>query len=238
MPAIAQILEAHYGLRCDVLFARPTPQSNTNIEGLNQEALEDTALLVMFLRWRVLPDAQIEPILDYVKSGFPLVGFRTSTHPFKYPEGHKYYAQNDEFPLSNFGAKWTRHHGHMSTTRTTAAAPHPIMSGVNPEMTLPSWLYTVNPLQGANTPVLTGHAINPQNARDDGPQPVAWVRENSLGARVFFTTLGHPKDFSDENFRRLAVNGILWALGKSVPKKGAKIEIPAGYHPPESGYPK
>jgi type 1 glutamine amidotransferase len=31
---------------------------------------------------------------------------------------------------------------------------------------------------------------------------------------VFFTSLGHPDDFKNAEFRRLLVNGIGWALGR------------------------
>ena len=37
-------------------------------------------------------------------------------------------------------------------------------------------------------------------------EPVAWVREKD-GRRVFYTSLGHPDDFKDENFMRLLTNG-------------------------------
>jgi type 1 glutamine amidotransferase len=232
MPALARILERHYRIPCSVCYARPTPQSNTNIEGL--DALRDAALMVLYLRWRMLPEEQLSKIIGFAESGRPVAGFRTATHCFKYPAGHPREGENDGFPLRVFGTRWTRHHGHLSTTRTTLAMAHPILNGVRAEMTLPSWLYSVNPLQGDCQPILTGHAINPQNGRDDGPQPVAWVKSHR-GGRVFFTTLGHPYDFKDESFRRMAVNGLLWALGRDVPKSGARIDVPGGFDPPPSG---
>ena len=152
MPALAQILEQNYHLKTQQGF----------------DGLKDADLMVLFLRWRQYPEDKLQAILDYEKSGRPIAGFRTSTHAFKYPAGHPREQENDGFPLRVFGAKWTRHHGHLSTTRTTTASSHEILSGVNPDLTLPSWLYTVNPLQGNCQPILTGHAINPQNGRDDG----------------------------------------------------------------------
>jgi uncharacterized protein len=235
MPALARLLEKHYGMRTTVCLARPTPQTPDHIEGL--EALRDATLAVFYLRWRRLPEDQLGRILEYVDAGKPVAGFRTATHSFKYPAGSPLEELNDGFPLRVFGARWTRHHGHLSTTRTVKAADHPVLRGVNPEMTLPSWLYSVKPLQGDCTPLLTGHTINPQNGRDDGPQPVAWVKTHK-GARVFFTTLGHPDDFRNESFRRLSVNGLLWAAGREVPQNGARIDVPGGFDPPASGFPK
>ena len=49
---------------------------------------------------------------------------------------------------------------------------------------------------------------------------LAWTKAYK-GARVFFTTLGHPKDFEEYAMRRLLINGIYWALGVEVPHGGA-----------------
>ena len=218
MPALAQILEQNYHLKTQQGF----------------DGLKDADLMVLFLRWRQYPEDKLQAILEYEKSGRPIAGFRTSTHAFKYPAGHPREQENDGFPLRVFGAKWTRHHGHLSTTITTKASAHEILNGVNQNFTLPSWLYTVNPLQGNCQPVLTGHAINPQNGRDDGPQPVVWTKTHD-NRRVFFTTFGHPEDFKNDDFRRLTINGLLWALNLPIPKTGAEAAFPSPYNPPPSG---
>jgi type 1 glutamine amidotransferase len=237
MPMLARILEMRHGVRASVAYARPTPQSNAHIEGL--QALRTADLAVFYLRWRRLPDEQLRYILDYVESGKPIAGFRTSTHSFQYPAGHPRQALNDSFGRDVFGQKWIRHHGHLSTT-AVAQAPgqsgHPILRGVAPEFTAASWLYVVEPLHGDVKPLLIGKAVNPANGKDFGAQPVAWTKTYK-GARVFFTTLGHPEDFKVEAFRRLAVNGILWALGKEIPASGARVRIEGGYDPPPSGIP-
>lgn len=236
MPAIARLLEAKYGLRTSVAYARPTPQSNANIEGL--DALQSADLAVFFLRWRRLPDGQLQQILAYVNSGRPIAGLRTSTHTFQYPKGDPHESLNDSFGRDVFGQRWIRHHGHTSTTDVSIVPgekDHPILRGVDPTFHVPSWLYEVNSLAGDCAPLLVGRAVNPQG-RDAGPQPVAWTKTYK-GARVFFTTLGHPDDFKVASVRRLLVNGILWALGKPVPAGGADVEVPGGYNPPASGLP-
>ncbi|MBI3278340.1 MAG: ThuA domain-containing protein [Acidobacteria bacterium] len=238
MPMIARILEASYGMRTSIAYARPTPQTATNIEGL--EALRDADLAVFFLRWRRLPDEQLRLILDYVNSGKPIAGFRTSTHTFKYPAGSPHEHLNDGFGRDVFGQTWIRHHGHLSTTEVSQVpeqSGHPILRGVAREFKAPSWLYVVNPLHGDCVPLLTGRAVNPQGGRDYGPQPVAWTKTYK-GARVFFTTLGHPEDFKLEPFRKLAINGLLWSAGKQVPRGGADARIQGEYNPPPSGVPK
>lgn len=238
MPMIAAILEKRHGLRTSVASSTPIPQTKSNIEGL--EALETADLMVMFTRFRALPDDQLARITRYVDSGKPVVGLRTSTHAFLYPEGSPNVALNDGFGREVFGQKWITHHGNKSTTSVTLNAEqtqHPILRGVSP-FTARSWLYHVMPLNGPATILLEGDSINSQQtaraAQYPPHQPVAWTREHHKGGRVFFTTLGHPADFSHESMRRLVVNGILWALGKDVPKGGADATPITPYVAPES----
>jgi type 1 glutamine amidotransferase len=238
MPMIARILEARHGMKTSVAYARPTPQSNTNIEGL--EALRSADLAVIFVRWRELPENQLQPILDYVNSGKPLVGLRTSTHAFRYPKGSPREALNDGFGTDVWGQKWIRHHGAQSSTDVEVLAErasHPILRGVEPKFHARSWLYVVDPLAGDCTPLLSGRAVNPAGGRDWSPQPVAWTKTYK-GSRVFFTTLGHPEDFQVESMRRLVVNGIYWSLGKEVPRSGADVRFAGEYNPPPAGIPK
>jgi uncharacterized protein len=51
---------------------------------------------------------------------------------------------------------------------------------------------------------------------------------------VFFTTLGHPDDFTHESMRRLVINAVLWALGRDVPPGGADVTVVGTYTPPET----
>ncbi len=237
MPMIAAILEKRHGMRTSVAISKPIPQTKTNIEGL--EALETADLMVMFTRFRALPDDQLARVMKYVDAGKPVVGLRTSTHAFSYPEGSPHTALNDGFGRDVFGQKWITHHGNKSSTSVTvnaAQAAHPILRGVGPFQAR-SWLYHVLPLNGPATILLEGDSINSQQtaraAQYPPHQPVAWTREHK-GARVFFTTLGHPEDFSQESMRRLVVNGILWALGKDVPEGGADATPITPYVAPES----
>jgi hypothetical protein len=42
-------------------------------------------------------------------------------------------------------------------------------------------------------------------------------------AKVFFTTLGHPADFKNDDFRRLTINAFLWALNLPVPENRRQL---------------
>jgi glycerophosphoryl diester phosphodiesterase/type 1 glutamine amidotransferase len=235
MPMIAAILEKQ-GFRTSVARAVPRPQVRDNIEGL--EAVDSADLMVMFTRFRALPDAQLKHIENYVASGKPMVGLRTTTHAFLYPKDNPHAALNDGFGTDIFGQKWITHHGHSSSTDVAlipAAREHPILRGVTP-FHATSWLYHVAPLAGEGaTLLLEGSSVNSNHTkRPQYPplQPVAWTRTYK-GARVFFTTLGHPADFEQPSMRRLLVNGIHWALGRDVPAGGANVDTVGPWTAPE-----
>lgn len=88
MPQLAKILAVHHGFTCTVLFSihRETgdidPETLDNIPGL--EALDNADLMVLFTRFRELPDDQMKHIIDYTESGRPIIALRTATHPFNY----------------------------------------------------------------------------------------------------------------------------------------------------------
>ena len=83
LPLIAAELEKNYGMRTKVLKSIPTQNGEKDISGL--EALREADLAVFYLRWRQLPQEQLKFIDAYLKSGKPVMGFRTTTHAFNYP---------------------------------------------------------------------------------------------------------------------------------------------------------
>src|SRR5690606_13290876 len=107
--------------------------------------------------------------------GLPLVGFRTSTHAFRYPEGREAARWNDEFPAETFGTGWKFHHGHTSKTRILPpddeALNHAVLAGVtipSDGVVVPSWLYHVEPLPAGCRVLLWGEAVNSESP--DAPQ--------------------------------------------------------------------
>lgn len=237
MPMIAAILEKAHGFRTSVAYARPRPQTKDNIEGL--DALATADLMVMFTRFRQLPDEQLQHILKFTASGKPMIGLRTSTHAFQYPKGSPQEHLNDGFGRDVFGQKWIVHHGHRSSTDVAIhadSASHPILRGISP-FRARSWLYHVAPLSGENTVLLDGTSVDSERAgrATEFPltQPVAWTRQFK-GARVFFTTLGHPKDFEHESMRRLLINAVYWGLGRDIPGRGTDATVQGTYVAPET----
>jgi type 1 glutamine amidotransferase len=237
LPIIAAELEKNYNMRTLVLKAYPDHNAEKNIPGL--EALKDADLVVFYLRWRQLPKEQLAYIDAYLKSGKPVMGFRTSTHAFNYPKGDENEKWNafGEFALNappGWGGKAAHtHYGHKSSTDVSvipAQVGNPILTGVAPSFHVPSWLYRVlpdYPTKGS-TWLLMGKSVNPDKEATENP--VAWTGTNSFGGKVFMTTLGHPDDFKQESFQRLIINAIHWELGQKVPKtwKG-KMDINVPY---------
>ncbi|MBP1963105.1 ThuA domain-containing protein [Paenibacillus aceris] len=221
MPRIAKEAEHKHGAQVTVLSAHPGPAEPANIPGL--EALQTADLAVFYLRFRQLPEEQFGYIRAYLEAGKPVIGLRTSTHSFDYPEGHPLARWNDGFGTDVLGAPWIRHFGHSSSTDVSiawGANEHPILRGVPTHFSCRSWLYQVLPYppEGALL-LLNGHTVNPEDNgwsyTEDTPrvQPVAWTRTHFGGGRVLTTTMGHPEDFEQPAFRRLLLNGIHWAVG-------------------------
>lgn len=257
MPMLARILVRELGVKATVLYALDDqgyidPNRTDNIPGT--EILKTADLLVVFTRFRNLPDPQLQPILEYVDQGKPVAGFRTATHAFRYESNPAKAHLNDAWPQNLFGQKWVTHHGHFDDGQNPltqvsldpAQLDHPILRGVKPFAAY-SWLYHVqgngHELSGDSRPLLQGTALKSSH---DGAypltNPVAWIKTHRAPgkppARVFFTTLGHPYDFKDPNMRRLALNGLTWALGQEekIPLTGLNPTYTTPYNPNNSGF--
>lgn len=241
LPQLAKILSTHLGFHTTVLFAIDPqhgtidPNKNDNIPGL--EALADADLMIIFTRFRNLPEDQMRHVVDYIESGRPIIGLRTATHAFNIPDGKpfsKYSWQSKDwdggFGRQVLGETWISHHGnHGSQSTRGVIAPgmesHPILRGVT-EVWGPTDVYGVRlPLPGDSKPVMLGEVLEGmkpgdkpvQGKQNDPRMPVAWIKtykgEKGKTARIFTTTMGASQDFQDEGLRRLLVNATLWCLG-------------------------
>ncbi len=222
MPALAQVLADHYDFRTTLLIDDVLQGGEeNNINGL--EALETADLLVLYLRFRQLPDDQLALLQKYIDGGGPIVAFRTTTHAFAYEaEDPRAMGWND-FGARDLGAPWIYHYGHEASTDATIVGDHPILTGVGPAFHVRSWTYHVRPdYPPKDAQVLVrGRPIFPEGERGGAEtvNPIAWTHTHSGGGRVFTTTMGHPEDFSVSDFRRLVVNGVYWCLDREAPRR-------------------
>jgi type 1 glutamine amidotransferase len=181
------------------------------------EALRTADLLVLSVRRRTPPAEQLGAVRAYLAAGKPLLGIRTACHAFALrptdPPAAPPLSTWQDFDPAVLGGHYTNHYDAGPPT-VVALAPragrHPILQGISVErLTGAGSLYKVNPLENGTTPLLMG-AIPGAT-----PEPVAWTHTyGSKQARVFYTSLGHPDDFKNGEFRRLLVNGVEWAIGK------------------------
>ena len=192
LPQLAKILSERHGYKCTVLFAQDPEQPGIvdpnylhNIPGLNQLATAD--LMIIFTRFRALPDNQMNYIDDYLKSGKPVIGIRTSTHAFHFKEdgietkfGHygNYYDGEDEwkggFGRLILGEKWIAHHGNHGNQSTRGivaegADNHPILNGIGEgEIWGPTDVYKVRlPLRESAQPIVLGQTIDRELEMDE-----------------------------------------------------------------------
>jgi type 1 glutamine amidotransferase len=262
LPQLARILAAHHGFKCTVLFAiDPTdgtinPDRRDNLPGL--EALDTADLMVIFTRFRDLPDDQMKHIVDYVESGRPMVGLRTATHAFELKTNQTYqkYSWNSRqweggFGRQVLGETWIDHHGHhgVQCTRGVIAKErqnHPILRGIRDgDIWGPSDVYKIRlPLPGDSQPLVMGQVLDGMHPADppavgkqnDPMMPVAWVKSYTGAqrktARVFTTTMGAAEDLESEGLRRLIVNACYWALGleDKIPVR-SNVDLVGEYKP-------
>ncbi len=220
LPLVAEEMRDNHGAVVTVITSHPDPSAADNLPGL--EALEQADLVVFYMRFRQLPEEQFKYIRQYLKEGKPVVGFRTSTHAFNYPEGHALQEWNRKFGLEVLGAPWIQHFGHSSFTDVSinwGKQDHPVLKGVSPRFFVRSWLYYVLPHPPDDAQILlNGYTVHPEHGTLNGNKPrihpVAWTRTHYGGGKVFMTTMGHPEDFEQTPFRRLIRNGIHWALDR------------------------
>lgn len=265
LPMLGKILAERHGFRSTVLFAIDpdgtiNPDNQGNIPGL--EALAEADLMVIFTRFRELPDEQMKHIVDYVESGRPIVGLRTATHAFFYrqnktsPYAH-YSFDSKEWP-GGFGQQilgdtWVNHHGHHKVESTRGVirrerANHPILRGVD-ELWGPTDVYGLAHLPADADVLVDGQVLagmepdDPpvQGEKNDPMVPVVWTRElptpGSGKQRVVTTTLGASVDLLDEGLRRLMVNAAYWAVGleQAIPQR-ADASLVSPYEPTFFGF--
>jgi type 1 glutamine amidotransferase len=262
MPQLAKILAVRHGFKCTLLFATNKktgeidPSTLDNIPGL--KALEKADLMVMFLRFRELPDKQMKYIIDYTNSGKPIIGLRTSTHSFNYRKNKnspyaKYSFRDKEFDggygRQVFGETWINHYGHHNRESTRGLIAkgmenHPIVKGID-DIWGPSDVYGLTTLTGDSKPLIMGQVLSGMDPKDKPNTnkklvPVAWTKtytgEKGKTSRVFTTTMGHGDDLKSEGFRRLLVNACYWAMEMEdkIPAK-SNVNIVGEYKPNRIG---
>ncbi|MDA0590202.1 MAG: ThuA domain-containing protein [Planctomycetota bacterium] len=207
----------HLGNSFQVSFVFADADERNTLPGV-VAALDDADVLLVSVRRRVLPAAQMAAIRRHVEAGKPIVGIRTANHAFSLrgkpiPDG---LVDWESWDSEIIGGNYSNHHGDGPKVKVTVhgeSAKHPILAGVDTDKLAGAGsLYVVSPLKKSATALLTG-AIPGKDS-----EPIAWVNETSHGNRVFYTSLGHVGDFEQPAFNRLLSNAIHWAAGLPAEK--------------------
>jgi hypothetical protein len=265
-PMLAKILAVRHGFDCSVLFAL-NPQDGT-IDPLNQtnivgaRLLQDADMMVIFTRFRELPDDQMKFVADFVNSGKPIMGIRTGTHAFDIKRNKKsayakYDWQSKEWP-GGFGQQvlgdtWVNHHGDHGKESTRGVLnetfkSHPILKGVD-DIWGPTDVYTIAHLPQNAQVLVWGQVLEGMQPTDkpvvgrknDPMMPLVWVRtyqgESGKSSRIICSTIGAAVDAKSEGLRRLFVNACYWGMGleDKVPAK-SNVDYVGEYHPSYFGF--
>jgi len=168
-------------------------------DDVSLEPIEAADAVMVFTRRLSTTGQELERFRRYCDEGRPLVGLRTASHAFE---------NWLDFDRLVLGGNYQGHCEGGVVTQVKAVdevAEHPVLTDVFAFEAAGS-LYRNTPLAEDATPLLTGSA-------DAHTEPVAWTRVHR-GGRVFYTSLGHPRDFWELDFLRLIENAVMWVTGR------------------------
>jgi len=255
-PALARILAKRMGFKCTVIFGVDKDgfieAGSSTVTGM--EALEKADLFFIFARFLNLPDDQMAHVENYLERGGPVVGLRTSSHAFKIPGGSKYAKYDFKSKVAGYengfghqvlGNTWVGHYGtnHKQGTRIETIPEqrgHVILTGVGETAFTHAGGYVGK--AAADFTVLANSqplvSMDPASEADPKkpPMPCTWTRsyaaKDGTKHRVFHSTQGASQDFLDDNYRRMILNGVLWAIGmeKEI-KEDLDISFVGPFHP-------
>jgi type 1 glutamine amidotransferase len=254
MPMLAKILSEKHGFTCKVLFS--WDKTGKYIDPNNQqgvigwEHLKDADLMLIGTRFRKPNAEDAEHITNFLNSGKPVVGIRTSTHAFN--GGEKF---GDKISFGQFGPLimgegWVSHHGRHKVEGArgmieTKNAAHPILKGVT-DVFGPSDVYGVKRLTEKDTILLRGAVtenLEPSSSfvdsKNDPMQPLAWLHPyeapNGKKGITFCTTMGASVDLVSEDLRRMLVNSVYFLTGLKVPEN-ADVSYVDPFYPSFYGF--
>lgn len=266
MSMFAKILSQHHGYKCTVLFAMDpatgfiNANKANNIPGL--EALKSADLMVVFARFRELPDADMRHIVDHVNAGKPVLGIRNATHAFRYPANSTSPYKSWDFQSKSWqggfgqqilGDTWIAHYGKFQKEATLATVVsnqrnHPVLRGVADTIFCHTDVNSVERLTPKDVVLMKGQVLSGLNPTDppvtdkrkDVRMPFAWFKTYTAPSgkegRSFTTTAGASLDWQSEDLRRLMVNAIYSLTGheKDIPEK-SNVSFVGEYKPKPTG---
>ena len=196
MKSFSAWMEKHYEVKFTASWGHDGIKKLPNLDALAQ-----ADVMFIFARRMKLVEPQMKFIRAHWEKGKPIVGVRTASHAFQK-------ADNEIFDRQVMGGNYQGHFGD-GPVKVTNLGKHPILNGVG-KITSDK-LYKAGPLAKGTTVLQQGDIGTDKHA-------VSWVN-TWKGGRTFYTSLGVPKDFENENFRRMLANAIFWTAKRAEPGK-------------------
>jgi type 1 glutamine amidotransferase len=196
-----QHLESNYNVACTRAFRKAAD----DLPGL--ENLETCDVALVFIKRMQLKGEQLERIKKYCAAGKPIVAVRTASHAVQ---------TWLEFDKQVLGGSYDGHYevGPVAEVKVVdGAKDHPLLMGVG-KLSGAGPLYKNQHLAADAEVLLTGTIPG-------HTEPVAWTRTNN-GGRVFYTSLGNPEEFKNDDYRRLLVNALFWTAKRPGAERKAK----------------
>jgi hypothetical protein len=221
LPMLAKILSQRHGFKATVLFSVDpdgtiNPKAGQSLS--NPEALDTADAIVMSLRFRGWPDADMARFDKKLRAGTPIVALRTSTHAFNgLAKGGAWetwnYNNAGGFGKRVLGETWLTHWGRHKVEATRgviepAQRANPLLRGIS-DIFGDTDVYEAYPPADATILVrgLVLQALSPESAPatyskrratdkqeqgvNEPPMPVAWTRlhkNESGGTNRILTT--------------------------------------------------
>ena len=201
LKAFKEYLEKRFPIACTLSLGQ---DGGSDLPGL--EAMDAADLLIIFCRRQKVPQDQLDRVKKWFEAGKPALGIRTSSHAF---QGWL------EMDKAIFGGSY-RGHGSGEEVQVRIEQKnkdHPILAGVQ-EWVRPGKLYH-NAANAEDTVTLLAGT----GQKSKQTEPIAWCRvyDQAKDARCFYTSMGYPHDFENENFKTLLTNAIYWATKRQKP---------------------
>lgn len=209
IPLFAKQLEDNFNFKTQVLLGEGV---RTAYEFPDLSILEEADLLVVFCRRLALSDKQMNQIKHFIESGKPVMGIRTANHSFSLLNDSPAEGFSDwpEFVPEVLGCE-NRGYGPVepgtNISVVSSQASHPILQGIDESY----WhtignVYKVAPLLDKNATILLRGTVESEGL----DEPVAWIRKNRYGGKVFYSSLGHPADFENADNIKILNQATAW----------------------------
>ncbi|MBC7569645.1 MAG: ThuA domain-containing protein [Spirosoma sp.] len=180
----------------------------TDLTDLNAENLSHYDGLIIYANHDYLAPEQEQAMRDFVESGKGLIPLHSASGCFK----------NSDWYIKTIGGQF-KSHGTGGFTTTIVDKKHPVMQGLSEFRTAWDETYVHQNLNPDMTVLMT-------RQEGDRAEPYTWVRNEGKG-RVFYTAYGHnDSTWTNPGFEKLVNNGVLWAIGPTVQKQIASLNIP------------